>query len=217
MDFEKNGQILDVEQLSVSFSLFGGTLRVLDEVSFNIGRKEIFGLVGESGSGKTVTSLSVMKLLDPPGKVIGGRARFNDMDLLQLRETEMRKIRGSKISMIFQDARSCLNPFMKIGRQMTRVFKTHGMGDDEARQKADEMLAKVKIPDPKEVQNYYPHQLSGGMAQRVMTAIYVVVQSGTVNSGRTDHRTRCYNTISDHVAHERHLQGTWDICMVDHS
>jgi oligopeptide/dipeptide ABC transporter ATP-binding protein len=143
----------------------------LDGVSFAINRKEIFGLVGESGSGKTVCSLSVMKLLDPPGKVVGGHAWFNDVDLLELRETEMRDIRGSRISMIFQDARSCLNPFMKIGKQMSRVFRIHGMKENEAKEKTNEMLLRVKIPDPKEVQGYYPHQLSGGMAQRVMTAI----------------------------------------------
>jgi len=169
---EEAGHLLNVDALSVSFPLFEGTLHVLDDVSFTINRNEIFGLVGESGSGKTVCALAVMKLLDPPGRVVGGNAWFGDKDLLRLSEREMRNIRGSKISMIFQDPKSCLNPFMKVGRQMSRVFRTHSaMRDSEAGEKAVEMLSKMGIADPKNIQNYYPHQLSGGMAQRVMIAI----------------------------------------------
>jgi len=168
----ERGHIMDVKELSVSFSLFEGTLDVLDDVSFTIDGNEIFGLVGESGSGKTVCALAIMKLLDPPGRVVGGSVWFGGKDLVRLNEQEMRSVRGSEISMIFQDPKSCLNPFMKIGGQMARVFKTHGaFKDSEAQQKAVEILSKMGIADPKSVQNYYPHQLSGGMAQRVMIAI----------------------------------------------
>ena len=165
--------VLNIENLSVSFFLYGGVLNVLDDVCFiTVKQHEMFGLVGESGSGKTVSALSVMKLLEPPGRVVSGYAWFENINLLSLNEKEIRKIRGSKISMIFQDAKSCLNPFMKIGDQVSRVFRIHrNLQEDEAEKETIYILEKMGISDPKNVRNYYPHQLSGGMAQRVMIAI----------------------------------------------
>jgi oligopeptide/dipeptide ABC transporter ATP-binding protein len=143
-------------------------------VSFSLKRGEVLGLVGESGSGKSVTGLSILRLVpDPPGKIVGGRIFFNGADLTQLSADKMHEIRGKRISMIFQEPMTSLNPVHKIGKQLGEVFRLHfsDLSGDEIRQQSLELLQKVGIPEPEQRMEEYPHQNSGGMRQRVMIAL----------------------------------------------
>ena len=148
-------------------------MRAIDGVSFEIGQGKTLGLVGESGCGKSVTSLSIMRLIpSPPGKIVGGEIIYRGRDLLKLNKEEMRKIRGNEISMIFQEPMTSLNPVFTVGNQIGEAIKLHqGLGKRETRQKTIEMLRLVKIADPESRVDSYPHQLSGGMRQRVMIAM----------------------------------------------
>ena len=166
--------LLKVDELRTEFfSSKKSSVTAVDKVSFEIYKGEILGLVGESGCGKSVTSLSIMRLLrDTPGKVTNGSAMLDGVDLVSAPEQEIRKIRGGKMSMIFQEPMSALNPSMRIDRQMMETIMLHtSMNKEEARQHAASMLGKVGIPDPPRVLKNYPHQLSGGMSQRVMIAM----------------------------------------------
>jgi peptide/nickel transport system ATP-binding protein len=141
-------------------------------VSFALRRGETMGLVGESGCGKSVTSLSIMRLIGQPGKTVGGNIWFHGQDLLKLSEDEMCKIRGNRISMIFQQPTSCLNPVYRIGDQISEVLMLHrGMGRDQALKRTVELLSMVGIPAAKKRAQNYPHEMSGGMCQRVMIAM----------------------------------------------
>ncbi len=163
--------LLDVQHLTVSFDA-GRATRVVDDVSFTIQAGETLGLVGESGSGKSVTAYSILRLLQPPGQVIGGRILFEGQDLLTLTERDMRAVRGARISLIFQEPMTALNPVMRVGDQIAEALTAHNvMGRSEARARAVELLAAVRIPDPSRRVRDYAHQLSGGMRQRVMIAI----------------------------------------------
>ena len=148
-------------------------MRAIDGVSFEIGEGKTLGLVGESGCGKSVTSLSIMRLIpSPPGKIVGGEIFYRGRDLLRLNNEEMRRIRGNEISMIFQEPMTSLNPVFTVGNQIGEAIKLHqGLGKRETRQKTIEMLRLVKIADPESRVDSYPHQLSGGMRQRVMIAM----------------------------------------------
>ncbi len=165
--------VLDVRDLSIRFHVREGVARAVDGVSYRILPGETLGLVGESGCGKTVSSLSILKLLDvPPAEYHGGRILFEGEDLLTAGEKEMRRIRGRKISMIFQEPMTSLNPLMSVGFQITEVLLTHRrMSAADARDRTVELLAMVGIPSPRRRMNEYPHQLSGGMRQRVMIAL----------------------------------------------
>ena len=166
--------LLKVDQLRTEFfSSKTKSVTAVDKVSFDIYKGEILGLVGESGCGKSVTSLSVMQLLkDTPGKVTHGQVLLDGKDLLKMSGEEVRGIRGGRMSMIFQEPMSALNPSMRIDRQMMETIMLHtSMNKVEARQHAASMLGKVGIPDPPRVLKNYPHQLSGGMSQRVMIAM----------------------------------------------
>jgi oligopeptide/dipeptide ABC transporter ATP-binding protein len=144
----------------------------VDGVSFALRRGETMGLVGESGCGKSVTSLSIMRLIGQPGKTVGGNIWFHGQDLLKLSEDEMCKIRGNRISMIFQQPTSCLNPVYRIGDQISEVLMLHrGMGRDQALKRTVELLTMVGIPAAKKRAQNYPHEMSGGMCQRVMIAM----------------------------------------------
>ncbi len=144
----------------------------MDGVSFALRRGETMGLVGESGCGKSVTSLSIMRLIGQPGRTIGGNIWFHGQDLLKLSEDEMCKIRGNRISMIFQQPTSCLNPVYRIGDQISEVLMLHrGMGRDQALKRTIELLSMVGIPAAKKRAQNYPHEMSGGMCQRVMIAM----------------------------------------------
>jgi peptide/nickel transport system ATP-binding protein len=141
-------------------------------VSFQIGSGETLGLVGESGSGKSVTAFAILRLLQPPGRVAGGRVLFEGRDLLALPEREMRAVRGGRISLIFQEPMTALNPVMRVGDQIAEALTVHGLTTGSAaRDRAVELLAAVRIPDAARRARDYPHQLSGGMRQRVMIAI----------------------------------------------
>jgi oligopeptide/dipeptide ABC transporter ATP-binding protein len=165
--------ILSVENLTTSFKIGGRWLNAVDDCSFSVPRGQTIGIVGESGCGKSVTSLSIMRLIpDPPGQITGGKIMFEGQDLLKLSDPEMRKIRGNKISMIFQEPMTSLNPVYTIGNQISEVFRLHkGATKNEARERSIEILRKVRIPSPDKRIDEYPHQLSGGMRQRVMIAM----------------------------------------------
>ena len=172
------GNLLEVEDLCVDFSTPTGIVHAVRSVSFAIGSGEIVGLVGESGSGKSVTSLSIMRLLAaPPGKVASGFIRFEGQDLLMLSSREMQTIRGSQISMVFQDPFSCLNPTMTLGDQVIEAIRAHSsVTKAEARKKALDLFRSVRIPEPEIRLRQYPHQISGGQRQRVMIAIAFCTQ-----------------------------------------
>ena len=166
-------KLLRVENLVTVFDLQNGPARAVDGLTFQLDEGRIMGLVGESGCGKSVTALSVMRLVPhPPGRIESGRIVFQDRDLLQLPEKEMRGLRGNEISMIFQEPMTSLNPVFTIGDQIGEVFRVHQhMNRTEALSAATDMLRQVGIPSPERRVKDYPHQLSGGMRQRVMIAM----------------------------------------------
>jgi len=166
-------ELIRVKDLHTSFFTPEGEVRAIDGVSFSVDEGKTLGLVGESGCGKSVTSLSIMRLIaSPPGKIVGGEIFYRGRDLLRLNNEEMRKIRGNEISMIFQEPMTSLNPVFTVGNQIGEAIKLHqGLGKKETRAKTIEMLRLVKIADPESRVDAYPHQLSGGMRQRVMIAM----------------------------------------------
>jgi ABC-type dipeptide/oligopeptide/nickel transport system ATPase component len=163
--------LLDVQHLTVTFAGSGGSVTAVDDVSFQVAPGETLGVVGESGSGKSVTAFSILRLLQPPGRITGGRIMFEGRDLLALSEREMREVRGARISLIFQEPMTALNPVMRVGDQIAEALTVHGTSRAEARGRAIELLEAVRIPDAARRVRDYPHQLSGGMRQRVMIAI----------------------------------------------
>jgi len=172
--------LLDVQRLTVTFDNAGSTLTAVDNVSLTVGAGETLGLVGESGSGKSVTALAILRLLQPPGRVTAGRILFEARDLLQASESEMRAIRGARISLIFQEPMTALNPVMRVGDQIAEALSVHGSSQAEARLRAVELLDAVRVPDAKARARDYPHQLSGGMRQRVLFAIAVACHPSLV-------------------------------------
>ncbi|MBC61345.1 MAG: peptide ABC transporter ATP-binding protein [Zetaproteobacteria bacterium] len=172
-----NKFLLSVKDLSISFELGKSKLNAVDKVSFDILPGEIVGVVGESGCGKTLTSLSIMNLIEKPGKIDGGKIFFQDQDVLSLRDKEIRCIRGNEISMIFQEPMTSLNPVYTIGDQVGEMYKIHqNISKHERLDRSIEMLKKVKIPAAEKRVHDYPHQLSGGMRQRVMIAMALACQ-----------------------------------------
>src|SRR5690554_8192192 len=165
-------KILDVRNLKTYFNIDGGTVRAVDGVSFYVRRGECVGIVGESGSGKSVCQISILGLIpSPPGRIAGGSVTFDGQELVGAKEDALRKIRGNRISMIWQDPMSSLNPFLRVSRQLIEPLRIHqNMSKEDAREAAIEMLEKVGIPGPRERIDQYPHQFSGGMRQRVMIA-----------------------------------------------
>lgn len=164
--------LLDVENLKTEFKVKRGTVKAVNNVSFGVEKGEILAIVGESGSGKSVSSLSVMGLIRDPGKVTGGKIMFHGENLVEKTKKEMNKIRGDKISMIFQEPMTSLNPVYKIGDQIMESILTHtDLSKAEARKTAIKMLDLVGIPSPEHRMKDYPHQMSGGMRQRVMIAM----------------------------------------------
>jgi peptide/nickel transport system ATP-binding protein len=165
--------LLEVEGLKTHFFTRDGVVRAVDGVSFSIQPGETLALVGESGCGKSVTSLSILRLIaSPPGRTVAGTIRFDGRDLLGLSEPAMRKVRGNEISMIFQEPMTSLNPVLTVGRQIAEALVLHrGLARGEANERAVEMLRLVNIPEPARRASEYPHQMSGGMRQRVMIAM----------------------------------------------
>ena len=164
--------LLSVEDLCTQFHTSAGVVRAVDGVSFAIERGEVLGLVGESGCGKSVTSLSIMRLVPPPGRVTAGRIRLEDEDLLDKDAEAMRRVRGARIAMVFQEPMTSLNPVFTIGDQIAAAVLAHEDGGRRAAwERAVEMLDRVQVPSPRERARDYPHQLSGGLRQRAMIAL----------------------------------------------
>jgi oligopeptide/dipeptide ABC transporter ATP-binding protein len=164
--------ILEIKGLKTYFYTESGIVRAVDGVDLNVKRGEVLGLVGESGCGKSVTSLSIMRLVGQPGRIVEGKIIFEDQNILDLPESKMVDIRGNQISMIFQQPQSCLNPVFRVGDQLSEVLLIHeDVSKEEAEKRAVELLAMVGIPEPESRASSYPHEMSGGMAQRVMIAM----------------------------------------------
>jgi len=168
-----NQKLIEVKNLKTYFYTEAGTIKAVDNVSFDIYKGEVLGIVGESGSGKSVTSLSINRLIpNPPGEIVSGQVLYNKQNLLDLSYNEMRNIRGKDIAMIFQEPMTSLNPVLKIEAQMNEVLIKHeGLSKKEATMRSIQMLEAVGIPEPNKRINEYPHQFSGGMRQRVMIAM----------------------------------------------
>lgn len=165
--------LLEVRELTTTFSIGGVDVRAVRDVSFTLNRGEVVGLVGESGCGKSVTALSIMKLVpDPPGRITGGSVLLEGRDLLKMTASELRAIRGGRIAMVFQDPFSSLNPTMTVGDQIAEAIQAHApVNRRQARQRAVELLRAVHMPSPEMRMRQYPHQISGGQRQRVMIAM----------------------------------------------
>src|SRR6476620_6376580 len=168
-----NGHLLDVKDLRTYFETEDGVVKAVDGISFSLMRGETLGIVGESGSGKSVTNLSIIRLVpNPPGRIVSGEVIFDGQDVLLLPPDEVRKIRGCRIAMIFQDPMTSLNPFLKISKQLMEVTQLHlGHSKGQAYEHAIKMLETVGIPDARTRVDNYPHEFSGGMRQRVMIAM----------------------------------------------
>ena len=165
--------LLEIKDLCVEFKTMAGTVHAVDHLSYTLHRGEKLGIVGESGSGKSVSSLAMMQLIpNPPGKVTGGQILYNGKDLVKLSEREMQKIRGNEISMIFQEPMTSLNPIIRCGKQIAESLRLHrGMKKKEAMEEAIKMMQAVGIANPQARAYEYPHQMSGGMRQRIVIAI----------------------------------------------
>jgi oligopeptide/dipeptide ABC transporter ATP-binding protein len=163
---------LEVKNLKTYFYTEDGVVKAVDGVGFHVYRGEVMGLVGESGCGKSVTSLSIMRLISNPGEIVQGEVLLDGQDLLKITENEMMQVRGNRISMIFQQPQTALNPVFKVGDQIAEVLDVHqSLGKELGRKRAIELLRMVGIPEPESRADSYPHELSGGMAQRVMIAM----------------------------------------------
>ena len=177
---KKNGaeRLLDVKDLRVHFHTLRGVVHALNRVSFYLNAKETLGLAGETGCGKSVTARSILRLIDPPGRIVSGSIRFQGRELLDLDEAEIRKLRGSRISMIMQEPKMSLNPVVRVGSQVAETLLIHdpSLSRRAARERAVDMLASLGIPDPARVARRYAYELSGGMAQRVMIAMMLVTR-----------------------------------------
>ena len=172
MDINNKKSLLEVKDLKTYFFTEDGVVKAVDGVGFKVNQGETLGLVGESGCGKSVTDFSIMRLLDYPGKTVGGEILFKGENLLRKTDAEMREIRGKDIAMIFQEPMTALNPVLSIGFQISEALMVHfKMSKKEAIKKSVELLKKVEMPMPEERVNEYPHQLSGGMRQRAMISM----------------------------------------------
>jgi oligopeptide/dipeptide ABC transporter ATP-binding protein len=172
VETKRNETILNVRGLKTYFYTEDGVVKAVDGVDFDVRRGEIVALVGESGCGKSVTSFSIMQLVSVPGRIIAGEVTFNDRDLLKLSESQMRLMRGDQLSMIFQQPTSCLNPVFRVGDQISEVLEVHrGVDKKRGWEQAIDLLRTVGIPEPEKRVQAFPHELSGGMAQRVMIAM----------------------------------------------
>ena len=172
LDVNPDQAILEVKNLRTSFPTATGLVHAVDNISFNVRKGEALALVGESGCGKSVTAMSIMRLVAPPGRITGGEIHFKGRNLAELPERDMRHVRGNDIAMVFQEPMTSLNPVFKVGDQVAEAIRIHRkVSKREARKRAIDMLDLVAIPDPQRRLDDYPHQLSGGMRQRVMIAI----------------------------------------------
>ena len=165
-------KLLQVLNLQSHFFNERGVIRAVNGVSFEIDKGERYGLVGESGSGKSVTALSIIRLLKPPGRIVNGKVVFNGNDLMTISDAEISKIRGNQISTIFQNPRACLNPVIAVGEQVSRIYRIHQqLSKNESKLATKDIFSKVELPTKDAILKSYPHELSGGMCQRVLIAI----------------------------------------------
>ena len=165
-------ELLTVDNLHIHFNTYAGIVYAVNGMSFQMSRQDIFGLVGESGCGKSVTGFGILRMVPPPGKITSGRILFHNRDLLLYSEEEMRAVRGRRVTMIFQDPSATLNPLFTCGNQITRLIRIHTSASaKEAQKRAIEMFEAVALPQPENIMKSYPHELSGGMQQRVMIAM----------------------------------------------
>jgi oligopeptide/dipeptide ABC transporter ATP-binding protein len=173
--------LLDIQGLTTHFFTRAGVIKAVDNLSLTLQKGRVLGLVGESGCGKTVTALSILNLVPYPGKIVSGKILFEGMDLLGISSDALRDIRGARISMIFQEPMTALNPVFTVGNQIAEVLTTHGRGTkQQARDAAVELLHSVGIPSPEKRVHEYPHQLSGGMRQRVMIAMAIACKPSLI-------------------------------------
>ena len=171
-DGKGQGDLLEIEDLRTHFATADGLVKAVDGVSLRIKQGKTLGVVGESGCGKSITALSIMRLIERPGRIVSGSIKFDGQDLLAMREEDMRDVRGNQISMIFQEPMTSLNPVYTCGEQIAESVMTHtGSSHRQGIERAIDMLGQVGIPDPKRRAGEHPHQLSGGMRQRVMIAM----------------------------------------------
>lgn len=197
--------LLQVHNLKTYFYTEDGVMPSVDGVDFDLHEGETLAIVGESGCGKSVTSLSIMGLVQcPPGKIEAGEILYHGKDLLKISKKEMRSIRGNEISMIFQEPMTSLNPVFTVGRQIMESFIIHQkLNKKEARTKAIEMIRMVGIPDPEKVVDKYPHELSGGIAPTYYDCHGFGLQTAHPHCRRADHGFGCYNSSADHAVTER--------------
>jgi len=173
--------VLSVRGLQTTFHTRAGPVRAVDGISYDIGKGRTLGIVGESGCGKSVTSYSVMRLIEPPGEITGGAVLLHGEDLLSVPEERMEELRGSRVAMIFQEPMTALNPVFTVGNQISEVLATHqNISDREALERSVDLLQSVGIPSPEKRVHEYPHQLSGGMRQRVMIAMAIACRPSLV-------------------------------------
>ncbi|MCX5678456.1 MAG: ABC transporter ATP-binding protein [Candidatus Omnitrophica bacterium] len=171
----KSENVLEVKGLETYFHTPSGEVKAVDDISFDLRKGEVFGLVGESGSGKTLTALSILRLIAPPGEIVSGNIIFNGTDIMRMGDDTLLKIRGSKISIVFQEPASAFNPVFTVGYQIAESVMVHQrLGKPEAAYAALKFLRRVHITDPERVYHSYPHQLSGGTKQRAMIAMALV-------------------------------------------
>jgi peptide/nickel transport system ATP-binding protein len=169
--------VISVRNLVVEFNTRRGILRAIDDVSFDIGRGEVLGVVGESGAGKSVTGAAIIGLIEPPGRIAGGQIILNGRRIDNLPPDELRKVRGRKVAMIFQDPLTSLNPLFRVGEQLVETIRTHlPMNERQARERAVQLLTEVGIPAPEKRIDGYPHEFSGGMRQRVVIALALAAE-----------------------------------------
>ena len=173
--------LLSISDLKIHFFTFRGVVKAVDGISFDVRRGEALGLVGESGSGKSVTGMAILRLIQPPGKIVCGDISYDKRSLLKLSENEMAHVRGSQISMIFQNPRTCLNPVLPLGQQVDRVYRQHtNCSASQARDRRLEMFHQVGIGDPIAFSRSYPHQVSGGMCQRAMIVMAIICEPNLI-------------------------------------
>lgn len=214
-----NDNLIEVNHLSVTFYNGKDENHAVEDVTFRIKKGEVLGVVGESGSGKSVSAMSIMRLISyPPGKITGGEIIFEGEDVLKKTEEEMMKIRGNKISMIFQEPMTSFNPLYTIGSQIVEAIVLHqDKPKKEAEQMAVELLHEVGISFPEKRVKEYPHQMSGGMLQRAMIAMAPFMQSAAAYSRRAYYRFGCYHSGADTGSDQKIAGRTADVHNDDHS
>ena len=177
MDLENSQPILEIKDLKTHFFTYNGVVKAVDGVSLTIAREEVLGIVGETGCGKSVTARSILKLIQDPGRIVNGTIQVDGEDILAKSEKEMQRIRGDKVSMIFQNPLTSLNPIFTIGEQVCHIIRIHQGNDKKAAsERALEMFSQVRLPNPNRLLKKYPHELSGGQLQRVMIAMALSCQ-----------------------------------------